>query len=259
MDITKDLFHSTIRIVCSKGDCTSIGTGFFFAFNVNNSGVYTIITNKHVVKNSDFTTLYFKYQTDTCDEFKDATIKFSSKLWIPHPMKLDLAMLRLNDIADKINEHFETNKIPLYIRWFCEDLIPNSEKAKTLNYIEDILVIGYPDGKYDKFNKLPIAKRGITATPCMLDFNSNPEFLIDSAIYPGSSGSPVIIYNPSSYIENGVYKVGTRLMLIGINHSTYLSSAFKNNQANDEIQVPSNLGICTNASRLLDFKSLLQS
>ena len=45
----------------------------------------------------------------------------------------------------------------------------------------------------DRVNALPILRRGSTATALALDFEGRAEFLIDAAVYPGSSGSPVFV------------------------------------------------------------------
>lgn len=258
MELDKQLFHSTIKVISKKANSPliSAGTGFFFAFNMDGKDLYTIITNKHVIEDFDITCLTFKYKDEKTNNFYTAKVEFSSNLWINHPNGLDLAVLKLDDIAAIINTIFNINKLPIYIKWLDESLIPNSENAKMINYIEDVLVIGYPNGLSDEVNHLPIARRGITATPFPVDFNGSPEFLIDSAIYPGSSGSPVVIYN-SSYVENGTYIINPRLIFIGINCATHLSGTFIRNEENDTIQVANNLGVCIKSSCILDFKPLL--
>ena len=257
MDITTDLFHSTIRVECSDGMFISTGTGFFFAYEKDGRDIYTIITNRHVVEGSKQTHLTFKRQNNKSVMFDTDTVTFDSDLWCFHPDGLDLAMLQLNSIALYLNYSYAIKHKHVYSQWFSEDLIPDCNRVKNLNHIEDVLVIGYPSGLFDEVNNTPIARRGITATPIQLDYNGNSEFLIDAAIYPGSSGSHVVIYNQSSYLENGTLNLNSRLLLVGINCSTYLSNAFKHGAAQDEIQVANNLGICIKASRLLDFKPLL--
>ncbi len=257
MSVSADLFYSTIRVECTHDDGISTGTGFFFLYEKDANDIHTIITNRHVVEGSKQTRLIFHRKNNESDIFVTDTVSFNSDLWCFHPDNLDLAILKLTSIGTHINRIYELTHKPLYLRCFSESLIPNEEKIKNLNYIEDILVIGYPSGLYDPANNTPIAKRGITATPIQLDYNGKPEFLIDAAIYPGSSGSPVAIYNQGSYLENNTLQVGSRLLLIGINYGTYLSNTFKNGAAQNEIQVANNLGICIKASRLLDFKPLL--
>ena len=66
----------------------------------------------------------------------------------------------------------------------------------------DILVVGYPNGFYDKHSKFPIIKSGIVASKWRSKFNNKPYFLIDAKLFPGSSGS-LVITKPLEYIFDG--------------------------------------------------------
>ena len=63
---------------------------------------------------------------------------------------------------------------------------------------DDVIVIGYPSGFFDQFNKLPILKTGLLNTPVGLHFNGLDAFLLDFKYYEGSSGS-IIISKPTHY------------------------------------------------------------
>ncbi len=66
-------------------------------------------------------------------------------------------------------------------------------------------------------NLLPVVRRGITATPVSVDFERRPAFLIDASIFPGSSGSPVFLFNVGSYSPKGKGLVfGNRIFFLGI-------------------------------------------
>lgn len=72
-------------------------------------------------------------------------------------------------------------------------------------------------GIYDEANLTPIIWKGITATPYWLDYMEEPDFLIDTSIFPGSSGSPVFIYDVGSHSDRkGNLIVGSRVIFIGI-------------------------------------------
>jgi len=98
------------------------------------------------------------------------------------------------------------------------------------------------------------------------------QFLIDAACFPGSSGSPVFIFNQGSYSDanfggnGGGIILGTRLMMIGILFAGHLHTTIGEIQvvpiptATMPIpvsQIPNNLGICIRASRLLEFAPVL--
>jgi hypothetical protein len=85
---------------------------------------------------------------------------------------------------------------------------------------DDVIVIGYPLGFFDTFNKLPVLKTGLLNTPIGLHFNGLDAFLLDFKYYEGSSGSLVISKptrltfdkdgrlessNPPVYVFLGVY------------------------------------------------------
>jgi hypothetical protein len=91
-----------------------------------------------------------------------------------------------------------------------------------LDAIEDVVFIGYPNGMWDTLNNLPIVRRGTTATPAAVDFEGHPHFLIDASVFPGSSGSPVFLYNTGMYAQkDGGTVVGSRLHFLGAVSSVY--------------------------------------
>ncbi|MDH5783464.1 MAG: hypothetical protein OEZ35_07370 [Candidatus Bathyarchaeota archaeon] len=74
---------------------------------------------------------------------------------------------------------------------------------------------------------MPVVRKGITASPIILDFRGEPQFLIDASIFPGSSGSPVFLYNPGMYADkSGGTVVGTRLYFLGIIASVFFQKDF---------------------------------
>ena len=84
-------------------------------------------------------------------------------------------------------------------QWVDTNLAPNEETVLDIGLVEEILFVGYPSGISDQFHNLPVARRGITATPASVDYEGRPVFLIDASVYPGSSGSPVFIYNTDGW------------------------------------------------------------
>jgi hypothetical protein len=84
---------------------------------------------------------------------------------------------------------------------------------------DDVIVIGYPLGFYDQFNKLPVLKTGLLNTPIGLHFNGLDAFLIDFRYYEGSSGS-LIITKPTHFgvdNENRIqYSSDRRYVFLGV-------------------------------------------
>ncbi|WDL97888.1 hypothetical protein [Alicyclobacillus sp. ALC3] len=65
-------------------------------------------------------------------------------------------------------------------------------------------------------NNFPIFRHGSTATQPGVDYNGEPKFLIDMACFPGSNGSPVLLYNPGGYATREGFTFKSRLYLIGV-------------------------------------------
>lgn len=267
--ISEFLLHSTVRITSIfNNNMIGTGTGFFFIFTISNIEIPVIVTNKHVVKNSikgnfrlslaDANGNWIKngYIEINCEEFE--------KMWIMHPEEnIDLCIMPIASLLQKAQEMGKN----LYFKSLDKNIIPSFEQIEKLTAIEDILMIGYPNGLWDSYNNMPIIRRGVTATNVKLDYNNKKEFLIDIAVFPGSSGSPVFIYNQGSYpVEDGI-AVGNRLILLGVLYAGTQMSVEGNVEiievptANIPItksKIPNNIGIIIKIEKLLDFESILE-
>lgn len=91
---------------------------------------------------------------------------------------------------------------------FGRDIIPTEEDLVDIDAIEDVFFIGYPIGLYDTYYYLPILRKGITASPIKHDWLNQPRFLIDANVFPGSSGSPVFLYDKGMYTTPKGYYIG---------------------------------------------------
>jgi hypothetical protein len=78
---------------------------------------------------------------------------------------------------------------------------------------------------------MPIMRRGTTATPMVLDFEGRPEFLIDAAVYPGSSGSPVFVYQSDTL--RPVAGNGRKFLFAGV-----VAAVFFREESNHLVPVP---------------------
>ena len=262
LTIDEQLIRTTTRIVAIGKDGISTGTGFFYQFVIDNKNIPVIVTNKHVLEGSSVIELNL-----SCFEDESKTIKRSfpivDQLIINHPdPQVDLCLIK---IAPLLNSLGNTQLKIVFLRE--ENIITNSYIEDNVSNIEDITIVGYPDGIIDEFNNLPIVRKGITATSIKYDFNSKKEFLIDSAIYGGSSGSPVFIFNQGSYSIKNTLCAGDRLFLIGIVYavaqhradgSLKIRQAPTNSMLYPETYIPNNLGVVIKAIRLLDFNQIIK-
>jgi hypothetical protein len=131
----------------------------------------------------------------------------------PNP-NVDLCVLDFSGLV----EQFKNVGTPLFLCALNAGNVPTSEHWADFDVIEDVLMVGCPNGIYDEANNHPIVRRGITATAMGKDYNHAPEFMIDMACFPGSSGSPVFV-NQIGYVDRktGMYRVDARrVFFVGI-------------------------------------------
>ena len=196
------------------------GTGFFFDFDESNdkeNEKLVILTNKHVIKGALKGKLIFtKCDHDDNpldDEHLIIELDNFESLWVMHPNdEIDLCALPLDTmIENSLNER-------IYYASFGKEHLPDQQEIDSFPSIEDILMIGYPNGIWDNKNNKPIIRKGITATSFRLDYSGRKEFLIDAACFPGSSGSPVVLFNRGEYFDkNGEkYIIKHRIFILGI-------------------------------------------
>jgi hypothetical protein len=131
---------------------------------------------------------------------------------------LDVALIPIGALLNQL----DAAKRPAFFRSISPDLIPTSEVLDDLAAVEEVVFIGYPSGLRDEHNSTPLIRRGITATPVWNDFGGDPVFLIDAGVYPGSSGSPVLILNQGAYAARDALVVGSRLLFLGMVSQTML-------------------------------------
>jgi hypothetical protein len=93
---------------------------------------------------------------------------------------------------------------------------------ESLDALEEVVFIGYPNGIWDEINFLPITRRGTTATPMAVNFGGKKQFVIDASVFPGSSGSPVFLFNKGMYSDRqGNPNFGNRIAFVGILASVF--------------------------------------
>lgn len=221
LSLAERLLYSTVKITAlNQGNIIGTGTGFFTTFNqTSESIVPVIITNKHVVTGADQIRI-------TCHISDDNTYKPSGRFiqvnillhdtLINHPDQMvDLCAISTGSILQQAIDR----KTPIFYAPVTMDTIPTQSEWQNFDAIEDITMVGCPNGISDTVNNLPIIRQGITATSPSKNYNGKHEFMIDMACFPGSSGSPVFLYNPHGYLdkETNQFMMGRpRLKLLGI-------------------------------------------
>jgi hypothetical protein len=268
MSPADQLGFCTVRIACTNdGVQESVGTGFFLAFPVEGrTTIPVIITNRHVIKGATIGT----FQLTEIDEngsprigtFTNISVEKFENMWLSHPdEQVDLCMMPMASLLRAANDQGKR----FFYKSVGKDLIATSETMSELSSLEEVVMVGYPVGIWDRANNMPIFRRGITASRPDLDYCGRKEFMIDVACFPGSSGSPVMLFNIGGYVTKDGKSMlgGTRIKLLGVLYAAPQYAVDGHLEivpvpttaiAISRSHVPVNLGLVIKAERLLEFE-----
>ncbi|WP_052209064.1 serine protease [Acinetobacter sp. YZS-X1-1] len=215
------LYYSTFKI---NGN-NSTGTGFFYIYNFGGLAKIFLVTNRHVVEPNQNGSIDFHSSESS---FPNKKLKLGSKvtlsfdqtkwkgMWKFHSdPNVDIAILDFTEVEADIDKQ----GLHVYYKAMDSQLLVSADDYPDISSIQQVVYVGYPNGLIDNQNLLPIARSGYTASPIKFDFDGKKEFLIDSFVYPGSSGSPVCILNEGTpFIDrnNTVHMDKTRFIFLGV-------------------------------------------
>jgi len=270
MSIVDQVSHSTVRIECSlEGGKTSTGTGFFYSFKrTKDSHVPVIITNKHVIHGALTGTLVFTLtKSDGTPDYGNTwDFRFDnfSSFWKPHPDEsIDLCAMPIVPIIKQASE----KGFKPFFTYLDSSFLPKDSEIEDLKSLEEVTMVGYPNGLWDRVNNLPIFRRGILATSYARDWNGKKEFLIDAACFPGSSGSPVMLVNVGSYKVGATTHFASRVKLLGVlyagpQHTVTGEVSVVDipvvQKAISVTAIPTNLGVVIKAHLIEDFDGVFK-
>jgi hypothetical protein len=272
LSMSEQLMHSTVRIevLNNTGQIQSTGTGFFFLYSIRGeNNVPVLVTNKHVVMNAKLGRLVFTIATEENSPKYGETLSYIiqdfEKSFIFHPDEnVDLCIMPMFPVIEDARAR---HKKILFTISLDETIIPSIEQVRNLSALEDVIMVGYPNGLWDEANNLPIIRRGITAVHPKFDYNHKTDIVVDIASFPGSSGSPICIFNQGSYANGNGINIGNRFLLLGILYAGPQQTAIGEIQT---VTIPTsvvpiartnvmmNLGYAVKSRRLLDFKPILE-
>lgn len=259
--------HLTTRIEAKSGTSRSYGTGFYFFFDVEGKGqLPAVVTNKHVLEGAEHITINISLESDFNGyrHFLPVDINNIQNSIYRHPDEgVDISVFPIGHILNSLGKM----DAKLKLRALGSHNIPTDAEISTFTAVEEILMVGYPTGLWDKSNNFPIVRRGITATPYAVEYEGRSEFMIDAACFPGSSGSPIILANQGSYAaKEGGIVIGSRFHLLGLlwggpqftaEGSIITKPVPTSSMPVSLSRIPTNLGFCIKAKKILDLVPVL--
>jgi hypothetical protein len=234
--IAEQLFFTTVRVDTTAFNGTAgSGTAFFFSYKRGEKSYPFVVTNKHVVMGMREGALSFLQRHEQAPQLGQGfrlSIDDWQNAWFGHPSPdVDIAIHPFAPLEAHIKQQ---HGLDLFYRFVSDEMIPSTEQAAKLDALESVTFIGYPNGIWDSKNLLPVARRGMTASPLSVDFENTPRFLVDASVFGGSSGSPVFIMNQGMYTDKtGGTIIGSRLLFVGV-----IAAVFYRTQLNQIISVP---------------------
>lgn len=183
--------------------CTA--TGFLIGFLAKNSKDPTkrayyifLLTNRHVFEGKDGVHLRFNMHNGK-SEIVPQALKFPNKelRWLDHPNKnVDLALL--NVVPQALIEHGID-----YI-FFNEEMFAYQRNFEKMGVAvgDEVFALGFPMGFAGITQNFPYAKTGIISRFDKELLRSKKAFLIDSSIFPGNSGGPVLLKPTNTALTN---------------------------------------------------------
>ncbi|MCJ7533527.1 MAG: serine protease [Anaerolineales bacterium] len=170
-------------------------TGFLYGRFLKQEGeskTYQVflVTNKHVFEGASLAWLRFNPEGDeTAKEFDLNLFDANGKqIWLAHPdSDVDLAVVRLS-VGFLKEQGVRFN----YFR--SDQHIANRKRALDLGFSEgdSIFVLGFPMGLVGEKRNFVIVRQGAIARIRDSLSGNSKEILIDTFIFPGNSGGPVV-------------------------------------------------------------------
>ncbi len=102
--------------------------------------------------------------------------------------------------------------------WIPSFLIWDQADLNTIGCFEEVALIGYPTGLWDRHNNLPVPRKGIVASPAALNWKGDEKGIHATPCFPGDSGGPVFGVNVS--LEGQ----GRQYTLLGVHDSAYFNN-----------------------------------
>lgn len=197
--LTEELFFSVARIECETPNGVQCGTGFFFAFLLENGKRSPcLVTSRHIVQGARSVRVLLPRRAE--EPPLEFSIQDLDSRCHPHPdpsVDLVLFFVGINLQALKSEGH------ELGITYLSRSAILPREQRAQLSALEDVAVLGFPLGLTDPGQVQPVFRLGITATHAGQAYDGASQFLVDAPCHAGLGGAPVFLRMPAQAGEGG--------------------------------------------------------
>jgi S1-C subfamily serine protease len=230
----------------AKGERQYVATGFLYGNFLKQDGEkkhYNVflVTNKHVFEGAEVAWLRFNPEVDEpAREFGVDLLDAEKKpLWLTHlDPEVDLAVIPINPLFLKENK--------IRFAYFRSELhIANRIQALEIGISEGdgVFVLGFPMGLIGEKRNFVIVRQGAIARIRDTLTGNSKEFLIDTTIFPGNSGGPVVT-RPEFVSIQGTKAVSTAYLLgVVSSYVPYIDIAFSTQTKRPRITFEENSGL----------------
>jgi hypothetical protein len=232
-----------------KTDCSWIGTGFLFGYNdvkeESDEGEYYVhlITNKHVVGGRKEIYLLFNPEGDeAAKKYKIDLYENGVPIYKSHPdEKVDVSAVPLS--MDYYRQ-LQADQVNLTAFRYDKDSYTIAE-MKSLGVTEGdgVFTLGFPLGLVGESRNYTILRMGAIARINDLLEGSSTDFIIDSLVFPGNSGGPVVLKPEIMFIKGSQHNTQSRLIGMVKSSITYRDIALSQQTQRARIVFEENTGL----------------
>jgi hypothetical protein len=208
-----------IGLVANDGSHQWMASGFLYGSFIENVSqtekTYHVflVTNRHVFERLG-KQMVLRFNPEADDPAREIVIPLRGQdggpVWMGHPeANIDVAVMPIN--AVRLREE------KIRFNYFQSDAhVMNKKKASELGLTEGdgVFVLGFPLGLVGGSRNYVIVRQGTIARIRDLLIGTGKEFLVDTTIFPGNSGGPVVTRPEIMSIEGT--KASSSAFLLGI-------------------------------------------
>jgi hypothetical protein len=271
--LTDELMFSVARIECDTPSGVRCGTGFFFAFLLDNGKRSPcLITSRNLVEGGSRARFYVTRKSAEGDTAQhqalEVELPYLEDQYHPHPdPSVDMALIFVGATMQALR----TQGCDYHITFLSRSAILPKAQVAALTALEGVVLSGFPVGLWDAAQHQPLLRRGITATHPALPYNGWPQCLVDVPCHDGIGGAPVFLSLPAQAGDPGQRSPGIALlgMLFAWRSIGPAGEAFDEPIVGDLPRQggapglplrppPSALGVVLTTDRILDFEPLVR-